>query len=133
VAVHEAGHAVVAWALGLPVGRLSVNDDYGNGATDIGDAMHLSVIDQAAICGAGEVATNLLGTPTPRSLASSDHVRMLNLTPGSTIEERQIFRAEGLQRAHELLWANMATLVAVPAELEQAGSMDAAAFENITR
>jgi hypothetical protein len=129
LAVHEAGHAVVGSALGLRILRLWINDIDGGTDTE-GELRHL--VDKITVCGAGEVATKLLGTPTPSSLASGDHECMLKLTPGSSAEERQHIREQGLRRAHEILSGDTETLRAVAAELEQSGSMDAETFAKIS-
>jgi len=48
-AYQEAGHAVVAFALGLPVGAISVRADDAGGTTEIEAADRLSLIDQIAL------------------------------------------------------------------------------------
>ena len=54
-AYHEAGHIVVAWALGLKVGAsaIGINGDNSAGKTDIEHHKPLSLIDKIAICAAG--------------------------------------------------------------------------------
>ncbi len=46
VAYHEAGHAVVAWALGVPVGTVHVRESDASGGTDIGATDHLTRIKE---------------------------------------------------------------------------------------
>ncbi len=58
-AFHEAGHAVVAWVLEVPVAavRIRFMEAKGwHGGTDIGPADHLPLIDQIALCLAGLAA-----------------------------------------------------------------------------
>jgi ATP-dependent Zn protease len=62
-AYHEAGHAIVVWSLGLPVGAVSVSDDDASGATQIGPADHLSLVEQMAVCSAGIAAVHLFELP----------------------------------------------------------------------
>jgi ATP-dependent Zn protease len=62
-AVHEAGHAVVAWAVGLKVQQLCIGED-GKGASCIECSAHLPVLDQIAIAAAGMEAVELLNAPT---------------------------------------------------------------------
>jgi hypothetical protein len=54
-AVHEAGHVVVAWALGLKTRKLAVgiDGDDAAGAAEIEESSHLPTVDQIAICSAG--------------------------------------------------------------------------------
>ena len=52
-AIHEAGHAVVAWALGLKLGRIriAIDGDPTKGGAEIEeDQDHLPLIDRLAIC-----------------------------------------------------------------------------------
>src|SRR2546423_174934 len=62
-AFHEAGHAVVAWSLGLPVGVIRVSDDDASGGTEIGPADHLSLTEQIAVWSAGHAAERLFECP----------------------------------------------------------------------
>src|SRR5258708_1240155 len=56
---HEAGHAVVAAALGLEVHSIHIHKDNGGGHTNVpsGPVSQLPLVDQAAICFAGLEAT----------------------------------------------------------------------------
>ena len=67
VAVHEAGHAVVAWALGLPVGQIEIdpNDELA-GHSQIGDCTHLPIVDQIAVSIAGLEAQEMFERPRRR-------------------------------------------------------------------
>ena len=60
-AVPEAGHVVVAWALGLKTRRMAVciDGDEAAGAAEIEDGAHLPLVDQVAICSAGAEAQDL--------------------------------------------------------------------------
>jgi ATP-dependent Zn protease len=57
-AYHEAGHAVVAWSLGLEVGTISVLADDASGGVQIGSADHLNLVEEIAVCAAGYTAEN---------------------------------------------------------------------------
>jgi ATP-dependent Zn protease len=62
VAYHEAGHAVVAWALGLKVGAVAIglNGDDSAGKSEIEENQeHLSEIQRLAICLAGITAEKI--------------------------------------------------------------------------
>ena len=54
MAYHEAGHAVVAWALGLPIGNVYVRKmGEGDGGAQIACVYTLSFVDRIAVCLAG--------------------------------------------------------------------------------
>jgi membrane-associated protease RseP (regulator of RpoE activity) len=59
-AIHEAGHAVVAWALGLTVQELRIGDG-GKGSSLIQRPDHLSIVERVAIAFAGMEATEITG------------------------------------------------------------------------
>ncbi|WP_157450555.1 hypothetical protein [Bradyrhizobium sp. ARR65] len=61
--VHEAGHAVVTWSLGVPVGALWVNADDASGGAKIGSTTHLKVTEQIAVCWGGAVAQKVFNCP----------------------------------------------------------------------
>ncbi len=65
-AYHEAGHAVVASALGLSVRRMeiAIDGDDAKGAADIQDDPNLPLVDQLAVCAAGLEAQKLFKAPT---------------------------------------------------------------------
>jgi ATP-dependent Zn protease len=48
-AYHEAGHAVVAWSLGLPIGAVSVSDDDASGGTQIGLSVAISALSLSSL------------------------------------------------------------------------------------
>jgi ATP-dependent Zn protease len=60
-AIHEAGHAVVAWALGLRVRRLeiAIAGDMSAGEVDIEEKQSMSLVDRIALCAAGGDAQDL--------------------------------------------------------------------------
>ncbi len=92
---HEAGHAVVAWSLGLPVGAVSVSDEDASGSTEIGLADHLSLV---AVCLAGIAAVEVFGRPTHERAGFNDHVKVLDLIEDYGISEEeqgQALRDEG--------------------------------------
>jgi hypothetical protein len=63
-AFHEAGHAVVAWALGLSVREIEigVNGDDAAGRAEIEDSVHLPIVDQIAVCLAHSTSSSVLLT-----------------------------------------------------------------------
>jgi hypothetical protein len=55
-AIHEAGHAIVMWALGLTVGtiEIGINNDESKGKADLLTSdQHLPLIHRIAVCVAG--------------------------------------------------------------------------------
>jgi hypothetical protein len=80
-AYHEAGHAVVATALGLTVARIeiAINGDDAKGAADIEDAARLPLVDQLAICAAGMEAQKMFEAPTHDIAGVGDYGLMFTL------------------------------------------------------
>ncbi len=104
VAFHEAGHAVVALALGLPVARVEVFEDDHSGATDIVPSDHLPLVDQIAICVAGMNASEMFDAPILHEYANiSDHGRVMGLLRDIAEAEGDVLRDAGHQRAWDLL------------------------------
>jgi len=104
-AYHEAGHAVVATALGLTVGRIEIarNGDDAKGAADIEDAARLPLVDQLAICAAGMEAQKMFEAPTHDIAGVGDYGLMFNLLDEYDETERRMFIEAGHQRACELI------------------------------
>jgi len=128
VAYHEAGHAVVAWSLGLPVGAVSVGDD-ARGSTEIGLAGHLPVMEQVAICCAGIAAVDLFEHPTHELAAFNDHVQIKELIEehGLVEEERgPALREEARDFALARLEAHRSKVVALAELLVEHGRIEAA-------
>jgi hypothetical protein len=127
-AYHEAGHAVVASALGLSVGRMeiAINGDDAKGAADIEieGALLLPLVDQLAICAAGMEAQEAFETPT-HDLAGCDDVgRMLELLYDYEEAEQREFIEAGHQRAHELIRLHSNTVVRVAQALLATGKVE---------
>ena len=134
VAIHEAGHAVAAWALGLRIERLWI-DDNGYGGTDTTGESQLPLVDQIAIFRAGQEATIMLGVRAPTHMAQRDRACVGGLISRLPGDEQERLLELGCRRARDLLARNRAVLSALAAELEQAGSgsVDAATFLKITQ
>src|SRR3954464_7466156 len=81
VAFHEAGHVIVATALGLAIGHveIAINGDDAKGAAEIEDSSKLSLVDQLAISAAGLEAQSLFAAPTHRGAGWGDHGDMIKL------------------------------------------------------
>jgi ATP-dependent Zn protease len=104
VAFHEAGHAVVALALGLHVARVEIfHEDY-SGATDIAPDNHLPLVDRIAICVAGMNAGEMFNAPASHQYADSgDHGKVIELLYDIAEAESDVLRGKGHQRAWDLL------------------------------
>jgi hypothetical protein len=87
IAYHEAGHAVVAWSLGLPVGAVGVSDEDAIGSTQIGLSDHLPLIEQIAVCSAGIAAVEIFGHPIHELAGFKDHERIMRLIEVHGISE----------------------------------------------
>jgi ATP-dependent Zn protease len=102
--IHEAGRAVVAWALELKVRRIAigVGGDLPAGETDIEEKQSMSLIDRIALSTAGGMAQHTFKAPNGISTVSvMDKIRDL-------IGERdEIVRSElrqiGFEKSYELL------------------------------
>ena len=103
VAYHEAGHAVVALALGLCVARVEIFAEDNSGGTDIADAGDLPLVDQIAVCLAGINANHMFKAPSHDLADFGDHVRVSNLVEDLTEAEGDVLRENGHQRAWDLL------------------------------
>jgi hypothetical protein len=118
VAYHEAGHAVVALALGLRVARVEIfHEDY-SGATDIALADHLSLVDRIAVCVAGMNAGEMFNAPASHEYASiGDHGRVIELLGDMAEAEGDVLRDNGHQRAWDLLKAHAPSVEDIAAQL----------------
>jgi hypothetical protein len=103
-AIHEAGHAVVAWALGLKVRSLSVGEA-GKGKSCIEDPGHLPLTDRIAVAAAGMAATDLLHLPGWHEAGFSDEAKIVNLLDQYSDDEdaRDRMGNAGHARAREIL------------------------------
>jgi hypothetical protein len=119
-AFHEAGHAVVGWALGLHVGWVRIEDDY-NGKADIGICDHLPPVDQIAVAMGGWYGATLSGVePLHDDETLGDHAHALNVTNAASPDDEEAGDAvyqEGCERAHELVTRHADLVVLVAAEL----------------
>jgi hypothetical protein len=130
-AYHEAGHAVVAWSLGLPVGTISVRADDASGGTQIGSADHLDLIEQIAVAAAGYMAVEVFGQPTYDLAAFSDLNRIRELLEANGItedDESATLRWKGDQCARDRIVADHAKVIRLAERLVQDGSVEATEF-----
>ena len=109
-AIHEAGHAVVAWALGLRVRKLGIGEE-GKGKSCIEDSQHLPILEQIAVAAAGMEAVDLLRAPTWGQAGMSDALKIMELLePYPDEQERHRMEEDGHKRALEILTDRRALL-----------------------
>ena len=104
-AFHEARHAVVAWALGVAVGRIeiAIDADDAKGAADIEENGALSLVDQLAVCAAGLEAQKLFDAATHKGAGRGDYGKMMEVLKGRQEEEQLSMLHEGHGRAFDLV------------------------------
>ncbi|MFO1108247.1 MAG: hypothetical protein U1E61_03575 [Bradyrhizobium sp.] len=104
-AFHEAGHAVVASALGLIVSRIEIGigGDDAKGEADIQNAHGLPLVDQLAICAAGIEAQAIFAAPTHAGAGWGDYGQMIELLGDIDDETSEILRMAGHRKAYKLL------------------------------
>ncbi len=105
-AIHEAGHVVVAWTLGLPVGtiEIGIDDDDTAGRSRIADTASLSLVDHIALCVAGAEAERLFGCTAPNDQTVwSDYAKIETILDGIPIEQADGLLFRGHDRASEIL------------------------------
>ncbi len=88
-AFHEAGHAIVASALGLAIYRveIAIDGDDAKGEADIQRNPELCLVDQIAICAAGMEAQKLYAAPTHEGAGWGDYGKMIELS--KDLEDRE--------------------------------------------
>ncbi len=118
VAYHEAGHAVVALALGLKVARVEIFHENLHGGADVENAGHLPIEDQIAICLAGMAAAQMFDAPPPHELGDiGDEGRVLELLYDFDEATANELDDKGYQRAWDLLKAHATSVEDIAAQL----------------
>ncbi len=128
VAYHEAGHAVVAWALGVPVGTVHVRESDASGGTDIGATDHLTRIERIALCYAGYAAEKVFGYPAHEQAPFDDRWMILNLLAGIPENKHRAFRDAGYNLARTCLEANRSKVIFLAERLVEHGRVERAEF-----
>lgn len=129
VAYHEAGHAVVALALGLRVARVEIFAEDYSGGTDIADAHNLPLVDQIAVCVAGMNAEQLFDATASHELASmGDHGKVIELLGEIVEAEGDVLRDKGHQRAWDLLSEHADSVELIAARLVAERKIDLSGY-----
>jgi hypothetical protein len=126
---HEAGHAIVAVALGLEVQNIRIKDD-GSGHTDVSGPTP-SFIGQVACCFAGDKAQDIWH-PLEQWGGSRDYATFRGLARCLSDEHREALEEAGCELAKELLRKNKTMVEIVAQRLVQQGYLTAAEFKHLT-
>jgi ATP-dependent Zn protease len=105
-AYHEAGHAIVGWALDLCVCEIRIRDDRPGEHAKFRVAEQLSLVDRIALLNAGRQAEELFDHLLPSWATDRDRENTLNAIAAEGIKETAEMKqriAEGKKRARELL------------------------------
>jgi ATP-dependent Zn protease len=130
---HEAGHAVVAWSLGIPVARIAigVDGDEAAGEADISTQQnHLPLVDRIAIWLSGIEAQDLFRCPTNQLAGRSDlgNVARIILDEGLSEDQSKEVRKAGRQRARELILKHEGKVRQLAARLVERHQIDGSEF-----
>lgn len=104
LAVHEAGHTVVARALSGVVVYVEMNLATGDGGSR--SSKFVEPFANLAVCVAGCRAEHIFEARSARSTKKGDFRAMRRLLSETPISERRAVRAEGYRLADEILKAN---------------------------
>jgi hypothetical protein len=136
-AAHEAGHAVVAWALGLRVGELSAGTDDNEwaGRAIIEASSNLSVVDRLAVCFAGVIGQEILKTAVLDLAGFADDYEASTILDSSGIAKPKGYaiREAARKRAEALLKANTEKFEALAEALTTAGHLSSADVKAILK
>jgi hypothetical protein len=133
-AIHEAGHAIVMWALGLTVGtiEIGIGGDETKGKTDmLTSDEHLPLIDQVAICYAGIEAQYVFDCPPHELAGMLDHGKVAELLEGILEPRAKQIREAGFDRARALILTHKANLLRVAKRLAENGEVTADEFATL--
>ena len=132
-AVHEAGHAVVAWALGLKTREMAVgiNGDGAAGEAEIDEGTHLPLVDRIAIYSAGADAQRMLDAPTNGIVATLDMDEIRKLIDDRAEDEGKVLRYAGTLRSKELLELHRGKVERLAEALAERTELDQVAIEQI--
>jgi ATP-dependent Zn protease len=133
VAYHEAGHAVVAFALRLCVVSILLREQgAGNSETKTTPTGHLSMTDQIAVLAAGKAAERAFNSPLPDYHGNGDIEKALNLIlqhhDGASSDEIELHMMAGHVRARALLAEHRDLVIRIAKHLREVRQVDAAEF-----
>ena len=103
-AVHESGHALVGWLLGVPISKATIIFTDGSQGTVWWSKHQLTAETACIMARAGAAAEKIVFGDT-RPLSSTDHQLCLDAAEHLHASKRVGFIFECHDRAHELLWS----------------------------
>jgi ATP-dependent Zn protease len=123
-AVHEAGHAIVAWALGLKVQELRIGA-HGKGASIIEHDAHLPIVQRIAVAAAGMEAIDLLNAQVWELASSSDEAKIVDLLDDYRDTEHEHLRTRGRDHARQILSAHLGLIAELTGALTRSATLNA--------
>lgn len=134
-AIHEAGHVVLAWTLGLPVGSMEIGSkgDDTAGKAEIDDsARPLSLVDRIALCAAGLEAQRLFGCEATHLHAGAcDFAKILELLDDLPEKEADDARFAGYERAFQILDQRRLLIERIAGPLAASGRLEQDAVRSL--
>jgi hypothetical protein len=133
-AIHEAGHAVVMWALGLTVStiEIGIDADETKGRADLLTSdEHLPLIDRVAICYAGIEAQYVFDCPPHELAGMLDHAKVAELLEDISEPRAKQIREAGFDRARALVLMHKANLLRVAERLVENGKVTTDEFATL--
>lgn len=131
-AVHEAGHAIVAWALGLEVRELRI-DDQGKGLSVIQRHDHLPIVERIAVADGGMQAVEMLKARVWELAAVGDEAQIIDILEGLPEAEANQLRSRGAAQVLTILNRRIDVLTDLSDTLFQSMALDATALEGFAR
>jgi len=128
---HEAGHAIVAWALGLPLAEIVIGiggDETAGKTTIVGSDDHLTVFDRVVMNLAGLEAQEIFDAPTHEHAGLGDFAKIIGLLDDVSEKESLKIRTAGRARAREIILANRAKVIRLAQHLMTDERVDGATF-----
>jgi ATP-dependent Zn protease len=137
-AYHEAGHAIVAWALDVRVHEIAIRDDAPGRHTKTvgGDEERLPLMDRVALSNAGRQAEKIFKHLLPSWASGGDRMDTINLLADNDIRdtaEIERWIADGCARARKILQKHEHQVDRLAARLIECRRMSADEFERFMR
>jgi hypothetical protein len=137
-AVHEGGHAVVLYAMGLSICEIQIgidgDDTKGRVTLKNPEAQQqLPLVDQIAICVSGIEAQKIFESPTHELAGHDDLGKVVVLLEDIPEPEAFQMREAGYKRAHDLVLMHKAEVLNVAARLVEHGKVPAAEWADLMK
>jgi hypothetical protein len=138
-AYHEGGHAIVAWAMDVPVHEIAIRDDAPGHHTKTGggkEIEHLALSDLVVLLNAGRQAEAIFGHLLPSWASDGDRMDTVKLLADNDISDTaEIERCIewGCERARQILRRHAHQVDRLAAQLIECRRMSADQFECFMR